>query len=265
MTLVDSHCHLDFPDFADELDDIVGRAHQAGVTVMQTICTRITKFDEVLALARRFDDIYCSVGIHPHNVADEPAIEAADLVARSVDDKVIGIGETGLDYHYDHSPRDAQRACFRTHIEAARETGLPVIVHTRNADRDTADILADEMGQGAFSGLIHCFSTGRELAESALELGLYISISGIATFNKAEELRDIVRDVPLERLLVETDAPYLAPVPKRGKRNEPAFVVHTAERVAEVKGISAEALAVATTANFFALFTKARSKAAPCG
>ena len=264
MTLVDSHCHLDFADFADELDDVVGRAHEAGVSVMQTICTRITKFDEVLAVARRYDDIYCSVGIHPHNVADEPAIETADLVARSVDDKVIGIGETGLDYHYDHSPRDAQRACFR-HIAAARETGLPVIVHTRNADRDTADILADEMGQGAFSGLIHCFSTGRELAERALELGLYISISGIATFNTAEELRDIVRDVPLDRLLVETDAPYLAPVPKRGKRNEPAFVVHTAERVAEVKGISAEGLAAATTANFFALFTKARPKPAPCG
>ncbi len=265
MTLVDSHCHLDFADFADELDDVVGRAHEAGVSVMQTICTRITKFDEVLALARRYDGIYCSVGIHPHNVADEPAIETADLVARSVDDKVIGIGETGLDYHYDHSPRDAQRECFRCHIAAARETGLPVIVHTRNADRDTADILADEMGQGTFSGLIHCFSTGRELAERALELGLYISISGIATFNKAEELREIVRDVPLERLLVETDAPYLAPAPKRGKRNEPAFVVHTAERVAEVKGISAEALAAATTANFFALFTKARPKAKPCG
>jgi len=265
VTLVDSHCHLDFADFADELDDVVGRAHEAGVSVMQTICTRITKFDEVLALARRYDGIYCSVGIHPHNVADEPAIEIADLVARSVDDKVIGIGETGLDYHYDHSPRDAQRECFRCHIAAARETGLPVIVHTRNADRDTADILADEMGQGTFSGLIHCFSTGRELAERALELGLYISISGIATFNKAEELREIVRDVPLERLLVETDAPYLAPAPKRGKRNEPAFVVHTAERVAEVKGISAEALAAATTANFFALFTKARPKAKPCG
>ena len=265
MTLVDSHCHLDFPDFADELDDIVDRAHEAGVSVMQTICTRLTKFDEVLALARRYDGIYCSVGIHPHNVADEPAIETADLVARSVDDKVIGIGETGLDYHYDHSPRDAQRECFRCHIAAARETGLPVIVHTRNADRDTADILADEMGQGTFSGLIHCFSTGRELAERALELGLYISISGIATFNKAEELREIVRDLPLDRLLVETDAPYLAPAPKRGKRNEPAFVVHTAERVAEVKGISAEALAAATTANFFALFTKARPKAEPCG
>jgi TatD DNase family protein len=264
VTLVDSHCHLDFPDFADELDDVVGRAHRAGVTVMQTICTRMTKFDQVLALARRYDDIYCSVGIHPHNVADEPAIEAADLVARSADDKVIGIGETGLDYHYDHSPRDAQRACFRSHIAAARETGLPVIVHTRNADQDTADILADEMGQGAFSGLIHCFSTSRELAERALAMGLYISISGIATFKAAGELRDIVRDVPLDRLLVETDAPYLAPMPKRGKRNEPAFVVHTAERVAEVKGITPEALAAATTANFFELFTKAQAKDAPC-
>ncbi len=256
--LVDSHCHLDFPEFADELDTVIGSARAAGVSVIQTICTRISKFDQVLAVARLYDNMYCSVGVHPHNVEEEGKVAAADLLARCGDPKVIGIGETGLVYVYDHSPRAAQRASFRNHIAASRQSGLPLIVHTREADADTIDILTDEMNAGAYTGLIHCFSTSRELAENALKLGLYISISGIVTFNKAGELRDIVRDLPLDRLLVETDAPYLAPMPKRGKRNEPAYVVHTAARVAEIRGIAPEELARATTENFFRLFAKAQ-------
>ncbi len=259
--LVDSHCHLDFPDFADELDAVVARARAAGVGALQTICTRLTAFDQVLAIARAYDNIYCSVGIHPHNVAGEPEATVDALVERARAPEVIGIGETGLDYHYEHSPREAQRASFRKHIAAARESGAPVIVHTREADADTAGILVDEMRAGAFTGLIHCFSVGRELADTALELGLYISISGIVTFKKAEALREIVREVPLDRLLVETDAPYLAPAPNRGKRNEPAFVVHTAACVAEIKGIAPAELATATTANFFTLFQKAKAEA----
>ena len=264
MILVDSHCHLDFPEFADELDAVVARARGAGVGAMQTICTRLTAFEPVLAVARQYDEVYCSVGVHPHNVADEPDFGVDALVARARDPRVIGIGETGLDYYYEHSPRERQQASFRVHVAAARESGLPLIVHTRDADADTIAILADEMQGGPFSGLIHCFSTGRELAERAIDLGLYISLSGIVTFANAEALREIVRDVPLDRLLVETDAPYLAPVPKRGKRNEPAFVVHTAERVAEIKGVTAERLAAETTGNFFNLFRKARAEGLAC-
>ena len=256
MSLVDSHCHLDFPAFADDLDAVVERARDAGVAVMQTICTRLGEFDGVLTIARAYDGVFCSVGVHPHNVAAEAEATVDALVARTRDAKVIGIGETGLDYYYEHSPRERQQASFRSHIAAARESGLPVIVHTRDADADTAAILAEEMGKGPFTGLIHCFSTGRELAEQALELGLYISLAGIVTFAKSDALREIVADLPLDRLLVETDAPYLAPTPRRGKRNEPAFVVHTAERLAELKGVTPEALATATTANFFNLFRK---------
>ncbi len=263
MTLVDSHCHLDFPDFADELDAVIARARDSGVTTMQTICTRLSNFEQVLAIARAHDGVHCSVGVHPHNVKDEPEVDSVALIDRTGAREVIGIGETGLDYHYEHSPRAQQQASFRAHIAAARESGLPVIVHTREADADTADILADEMRAGPFTGLIHCFSTGRQLAERALELGLYISLAGIVTFNKSEALREIVADVPLERLLVETDAPYLAPVPRRGKRNEPAFVVHTAERLAELKSITPAELAAATTANFFKLFAKASLNATP--
>lgn len=256
--LVDSHCHLDFPDFAEELDAVVARAHEAGVGTIQTICTRMTKFEEVRALAHRFDNMYCSVGVHPHNVESEGVVPAAEIMARTDDPKVIGIGETGLDYFYDHSPREDQQASFREHIAACRETGLPLIVHTRDADDDTMDILEEEMGKGAFPGLIHCFSSTRELARRSLAIGFSISISGIATFKSAQELRDTVEEVPAERLLVETDAPYLAPVPKRGKRNEPAFVSHTAALVAELKGMSEERLAEVTTDNFFNLFSKAQ-------
>ncbi len=256
MSLVDSHCHLDFPAFADDLDAVVERARDAGVAVMQTICTRLGEFDGVLTIARAYDGVFCSVGVHPHNVAAEAEATVDALVARTSNAKVIGIGETGLDYYYEYSPRERQQASFRRHIAAARESGLPVIVHTRDADADTASILADEMAKGPFTGLIHCFSTSRELAEQALELGLYISLAGIVTFAKSDALRETVADLPLDRLLVETDAPYLAPAPKRGKRNEPAFVVHTAERLAEIKGVTPAALAAATTANFFNLFRK---------
>jgi TatD DNase family protein len=254
--LVDSHCHLDFPDFADDLDALLERAAAAGVGLMVSIGTKLSQFDKVLAVAERYPQVYCTVGIHPHEAATEAKTDAAQLIALAAHPKVIGFGETGLDYFYDHSPREQQRAAFRSHIQAARETGLPVIVHTRDADEDTAAILAEEAAIGPFAGLIHCFSSSRQLAEKAIDLGLYISLSGILTFNKAEELRDTVRTLPLERLLVETDAPYLAPVPKRGKRNEPAFVAHTAAKLAELKGLDAAALAAATTANFHRLFTK---------
>jgi len=256
--LVDSHCHLDFPDFADDMDDVVGRAGEAGVMHMLSICTYVSKFDQVLAVAQRYDNIYCSVGIHPHNAEKEPEVSAEQLIGMAGDDKVIGFGETGLDFYYDKSPRDIQKRQFRAHIEASRQLGLPLIVHTRDADDEMAEMLVEEMGKGVFSGLLHCFSSSRKLADTALELGLYLSISGIVTFKTAEDLRAIVKDVPLERLLIETDAPYLAPIPKRGKRNEPAFTRHTAEKIAEIKGLSLEDVASATTNNFFTLFNKAK-------
>lgn len=254
--LVDSHCHLDFPDFGDELDAVVQRARDSGVGLMLTINTHLTRFERVLAVAERFPDVYCTVGVHPHEAGAEPTAEADRLVALADHPKVVGFGETGLDYYYDKSPRDRQRDSFRAHIEAARRTGLPVVVHTRDADTDTAAILSEEMGKGAFPGLIHCFSSGPELAEKAMELGLYISISGIVTFKKAEALQATVAGVPLDRLLVETDCPYLAPIPFRGKRNEPAYVAHTAAKVAELKGVSIAEISRATTDNFLKLFTK---------
>lgn len=260
--LVDSHCHLDFPDFAEDLDAIVGRAVDAGVGHMLTICTHVTKFGQVLAVAERFPQVTCTVGIHPHEAGAEPAVTAAQLVEKAQHPKVIGFGETGLDYFYDHSPREEQQRSFRAHLMAAREAQLPVVVHTRDADDDTVRILGEEMAAGAFPGLIHCFSSSRELAEKAVQMGLYISLSGILTFKKSEELRETARAVPLDRLLVETDAPYLAPVPKRGKRNEPAFVAHTAAVLAEVKGVSVREIEEATTANFFRLFRKAPRPAA---
>jgi TatD DNase family protein len=260
--LVDSHCHLDFPDLAEDLDEVVARARQAGVGHMLTICTHVTRFDRVLAVARRFEGVECTVGIHPHEAGNEPETSAETLMALAKDPKVIGFGETGLDFFYEHSPRDAQERSFREHIRAARESGLPVIVHTRDADADTIRILEEEQAKGPFTGLIHCFSSGIELAEKAVELGIMVSISGIVTFKKAEALRETVRAIPLDHLLVETDAPYLAPVPKRGKRNEPAYTAYTAATVAGVKGVSEAELARATTDNFFRLFTKARRPAA---
>lgn len=256
--LVDSHCHLDFPDFGPELDDVVVRARAAGVGTMLTIGTKLKSFDRVRAIAERFEDVWCSVGVHPHEAAEEPVEEASALISHAAHPRVVGIGEAGLDYYYEHSPKTDQVRNFRAHIAAARETGLPLIVHARDADDDLCAIMTEESGRGAFPGLIHCFSSTAKLVRTALELGMMISISGIVTFKKAEELRSIVADIPLDRLLVETDAPYLAPVPKRGQRNEPAFVSHTALAVARIKEVTAEKLADATTDNFFRLFAKAR-------
>lgn len=256
--LVDSHCHLDFPDFAEELPDVLARAGNAGVGLMLTICTHITRFERVRALAEAHDRVWCTVGIHPHEAGNEPATETAQLVALADHPKVVGFGETGLDYYYDHSPREDQRRSFRAHIAAARQTGLPVVIHTRDADSDTAAIIREEMALGAFPGLVHCFSSGPELADLAIENGLYLSFSGIVTFKGADTLRATLKAVPLDRILIETDSPYLAPVPKRGKRNEPAFVAFTAAKIAEVKGVSVEEVAQATTANFLRLFSKVR-------
>jgi TatD DNase family protein len=255
--LVDSHCHLDFPDFAAELPDVVARARAAGVGVCVSIGTKLSRFAEVAAAAAPFPDVYCTVGSHPHEAEHEPLADSKLLLKLAREPKVVGIGETGLDYYYEHSPRARQQANFRVHIAAARELGLPLVVHTRDAEDDTIAILREEMGQGAFTGLIHCFTGTQRLADSALDLGLYISASGIMTFKKSDVLRDVLRRVPLDRLLVETDAPYLAPMPHRGKRNEPAFVVYTAAMLAELKGVSADELAQATTNNFFCLFTRA--------
>jgi TatD DNase family protein len=257
--LVDSHCHLDFADFAAERDAVIERARAAGVGTMVTICTRLDELPGVRAIADAYDDVWCSVGAHPHEAADHAGIGADELVALAAHPRVVGIGESGLDFHYDHSPRDVQERVFRAHIAASQASGLPLIVHAREADAEIAAILREE---GASSGVLHCFSSGRALAESALNLGFYISISGIVTFRNTDDLRAIVRDVPLDRLLVETDAPYLAPVPYRGRRNEPAYVAATAAAVAALKGIELEELAAATTDNFFRLFAKARRPAA---
>ena len=257
-SLVDSHCHLDFPDFAEELDQVVARAGEAGISHMVTICTHLSRFDGVRAIAERYDNVFCSVGIHPHEAGSEKEVSVDELCELASHPKVVGIGETGLDFYYEHSPRDVQERQFRTHIRAARETGLPLIVHTRDADDETVKVMQDEHAQGGpFPGLIHCFSGGARLAEQALELGFYISFSGIVTFNKAEALREVASGVPRDRLLVETDSPYLAPVPNRGKRNEPAFTAFTAETVAKCQGASRAEIAEATTANFFRLFGKA--------
>jgi TatD DNase family protein len=256
--LIDSHCHLDFPELASDEAGVLARARTAGVAAMLTIGTRLDQFERVRAIAERHENIWCSVGVHPHEAKEEGQHTPDRLVEAARHAKVIGIGETGLDFYYEHSPRAEQATSFRAHIAAARETGLPLIVHTRDADGETGNILEEEYSKGAFSGLIHCFSSGPEIARRALALGMYISISGIVTFKAAEELRSTVRDIPLERLLVETDAPYLSPVPKRGKTNEPAFVAHTAAKVAELKGVDITELAAATTDNFFRLFTKAK-------
>lgn len=251
--LVDSHCHLDYAA-PEERAEILARARRAGVQALLTIGTKVRDFPGVRAIAEADPDVWCSVGIHPHEAAEEGEAAAARVVELTRHPKVVGIGETGLDFYYDHSPRDEQTLIFRLHCSASRETGLPLIVHTRNADPETIKILADEKPP---AGVIHCFSAARQLAEKALEFGFYISLSGIVTFNKAEELRAIARDLPLERLLIETDSPYLAPVPLRGKPNEPGFIVHTARRVAELKGVSVEELARVTSENFFRLFRKA--------
>ncbi len=255
--LVDSHCHLNFPDFKDDLDAVIQRAKDAGVGVMQTICTEMEEFDEVHAIAQRYDGIYCSVGVHPNESGKTKIVSCNELISKTSSKKVIGIGETGLDYHYDTSDRNSQKQSFLEHIRASRETGLPVIVHTRDADEDTIGILSTEISTGLFKGVIHCFTSSKYLADKAVELGFYISLSGIVSFKNAQAIRDAIADVPLDRLLVETDAPYLAPMPHRGKRNEPSFVIYTNKILAEVKQISEEKCAEITTQNFFRLFDKA--------
>ena len=254
--LVDSHCHLDFPDFAQERGTIVARALAAGIGRMVTISTRVKRFQQIVEIAETYDEVYCSVGTHPHNAAEELDITADELVRLSGHSKVVAIGEAGLDYFYDKAPRDAQAQGFRTHISAARQTGLPLVIHSRDADDDMAHILEEETGKGAFPFILHCFSSGRRLAEIGVALGGYVSFSGILTFKNSTELRAIAADVPRERLLVETDAPYLAPVPYRGKRNEPAYVANTAKVLAETIGVSDAEIAAITTQNFFRLFTK---------
>jgi TatD DNase family protein len=255
--LIDSHCHLDFPDFAAELDAIVARAEGAGVTRMVTISTRVRKHAQVLAIAERFPNVTCSVGTHPHHAHEELDITADELIARAQNPKVVAIGEAGLDYHYDNSPRDAQEQGFRTHIAAARATQLPLVIHAREADDDTARILEEEAGKGPFPAVLHCYTGGPDLARRAVALGLSISFTGIVTFKNSAALREIAKSLPADRFLVETDAPYLAPLPYRGKRNEPAYVTEVAKMLAEVRGVSFEEICRQTTENFFKLFAKA--------
>ena len=254
--LIDTHCHLDFPDFAPELDDVVARAQAAGVGRMVTISTQVARHAIYEALSARFHCVWHTVGTHPHQAGAEPDVPAARLVALSRHPRCVAIGEAGLDYHYDFSPRDVQRQVFLTHIAAARETGLPLVIHAREADEDMIDILTREHARGAFGAILHCFSSGAELARVGVELGFHLSFSGMLTFKRSDELRAIAAATPPDRLLVETDAPYLAPDKWRGKRNEPAYVARTAEVLAEAHGVSAERMAEITTANARRIFAK---------
>jgi len=255
--LVDSHCHLDHARYADDREAVIGRARAAGVKIMQTIGTRLARFDEVLALAEAHDDVFCSVGVHPHDAGKEPLEDPAPLLERAAHPKVIGIGEAGLDYHYQNSTPEEQAAGLRVHIRAARASGLPLIVHTRDADEDTIAILREGMAEGPFTGVIHCYSTSPALGFAAVELGLHLGIGGILTFRRSEGLRRTVRELPLDRLLLETDAPYLAPEPQRGRRNEPAYVARVAATLAEVKGLAVAEIERMTSETFFRLFAKA--------
>jgi TatD DNase family protein len=257
VSLVDSHCHLDFEGLIERLPEVLARADAAGVRAMVTISTRVKQFERILAIAEAHPQVYCSVGTHPHNAGEETDVTAKDLVRLAQHPKVVGIGESGLDYHYDYSPREAQAESFRVHIDAARQTGLPLIMHSREAENDSARILEEEMGKGVFKVVLHCFSSKRDLAERGLAIGAYVSFSGILTFKAADEIRDTARIVPLDRLLVETDAPYLAPAPHRGKLNEPAYTALTLKRLADLHGISKNEMAAATSDNFFRLFDKA--------
>jgi TatD DNase family protein len=254
--LVDSHCHLDFPELNADIGSVLKRARAAGVALAVTISTRVRRFDALKSIAEAHDNVFCSVGTHPHNAAEEPEITVEDLIGLARHPKVVAIGEAGLDYHYDHSPRDVQVRSFRTHIGAARATGLPLVIHARDADADIARILEEETAIGAFPFVLHCFTGGADLADRGLALGGYISFSGVVTFKNAEGLRDIARTVPYDRLLVETDAPYLAPEPFRGRTNEPAFVAHTAARLAALRGLRASDMARLSSENFFRLFRK---------
>ncbi len=254
--LIDSHCHLDFPDFADDLPGVLARAEAASVSRMVTISTRVKRFETIRKIAESDDRIFCTVGTHPHNAAEERDVTVDELVALSQHPRCVGIGEAGLDYHYDKSPREAQAAGLRTHVAAARITGLPLVIHARAADADMIEILTEEMKKGAYPAILHCFSSGQALASAGVALGFYVSFSGILTFKNSSELRDIAKTVPLDRLLVETDAPYLAPMPYRGKRNEPAYVAETARVLAEVKGVPFPEIAAITSANTLRCFAK---------
>lgn len=254
--LADSHCHLDFPDFASELDAVVARAQTAGVSHLLTISTHVKRFETIRAIAERFPNVWCTIGTHPHQADAENGIQADELIALAQHPKVVALGEVGLDYFYEHGSREAQQRGLRTHIAAARATGLPLVIHTRDADDDCARILDEEMAKGAFGGVLHCFTGSAALAHHAVAHGLYISFSGILTFKKSDELRAIAASLPADRILVETDAPFLAPGPHRGKRNEPSFVVETAKVLAATRGETLETIARQTTANFFRLFAK---------
>lgn len=256
--IVDSHCHLNYGTMMEDMPGVMARAKNAGVETMLAINARLSEYDAVVALAEEYDHVFATVGSHPHEAEKEPDVQAADLIEKAQHEKVIAIGESGLDFYYEYAPRDLQEANFRAHITASRETGLPLIVHARDADDESIAILRDEMAKGAYRAVIHCFTASRAFAEASLELGFYISISGIVTFNSAKELQEIVKIIPLDRLLIETDAPYLSPVPKRGKPNEPSYVKYTAEFISKLRDIPYVELASATTENFYSLFSKAK-------
>lgn len=255
--LVDSHCHLNYKGLVEQQDEVLARARERGISAMLNISTRESEWDDVIAIAEKNSDIWASVGIHPHEADSHTGVDTAKLVAKAQHPRVIGIGETGFDYYYDHSDRARQRASFREHIAASRETGLPIIVHTRDAEEDTAEILSEEMAAGEYKGVIHCFTASAEFGRKALDLGFYISLSGIVTFKNAADLQDVARWLPADRMLVETDAPFLAPVPHRGKTGEPGFVADTARFVAGLRGEGEDSLAAQTSANFYRLFSKA--------
>jgi TatD DNase family protein len=254
--LIDSHCHLDFPEFSGEIDAVISRAQAAGIERLLTISTRVKRHANVLAIAEHFPQVYCSVGTHPHYAHEELDITVEELIARTRHPKVVALGEAGLDYHYGLSPRAAQERGLRNHIAAARQTGLPLIIHSREADADMSAVLSEETEKGAFPAVLHCYTGGQALAHQAVALGLFISFTGILTFKKSDDLRAVAKSLPADRLLIETDAPYLAPGPYRGKRNEPAFVVETARVLAETRGVLPEQIANETTENFFRLFGK---------
>jgi TatD DNase family protein len=261
--LVDSHCHLDFPDLAADEAGVLARARAAGVDRFLTISTRVRRNAALQAIAARHDDVFFTVGTHPHHAAEEAEVATSEIVALSAHPRCVGIGEAGLDYHYDRSPRDVQDLVFRKNIAAARETGLPLVIHARDADDDMIRILSQEMGKGDFKAVLHCFTSTEKLARTGLDLGFFISFSGVLTFKKSEELRRIAKIVPSERLLVETDAPYLSPEPHRGKRNEPAFVVETAKVLASTRAVGFEEISDLTTANFYRLFERATAASRP--
>lgn len=263
--LVDSHCHLDFPDFAEERDAIIARAGAAGVGLMVSICTRIRKVSQVRSIAEHYPNVFFSVGTHPHNADEEVGIPTDEIVALAAHPKCVAIGEAGLDYFYDKAPREAQALGLRAHIATARITGLPLVIHARSADDEMEAILVEETGKGAFPFLLHCFSSGQRLADVGVELGGYVSLSGILTFKRSEDIRAIAKTVPHNRLLVETDAPYLAPQSHRGKRNEPAYVAETAQVLADTIGVSKDEIARITTNNFFKLFSKVPQELNPYG